>query len=62
MWMVGGLTALDVAVADVFYLKISSIREEPQTEVGWVRDKVGSLGNQVTRIKAILDERLSRGD
>ncbi len=51
MWMVGGLTALGVAVSGVLY-----------SEIGSVRDEVGSRQDQITHTEAILDERPPRGE
>ena len=60
MWIVGGLTALGVAVSGVLYAEIGSIREELRTEIGSVRDQVHANTAALARIEAILDERLPR--
>ena len=74
MWIVGGLTALGVAVSGALYAEIGSVREELRTEIASVRTEIGgvrieiaSVRDQVqantaalARIVAILDERLPR--
>lgn len=74
MWIVGGLTALGVAVSGVLYAEIGSVRQELRTEIGSVRVEIGSLRVEIgslrdqvqentaalARIEAILDERLPR--
>ncbi len=71
MWIIGGLTALGVAVSGVLYSEIGSVRDELRAEIGSVRDELrdemGSLRDQVqantaalARIEAILNERLPR--
>ena len=47
MWIIGGLTALGVAVSGVLY-----------AEIGSVRDQVQANTAALVRIEAILDERL----
>ncbi len=47
MWIIGGLTALGVAVAGVLYAEIGSVRDQVQVNTA-----------SLARIEAILDERL----
>ena len=60
MWIVGGLTALGVAVSGALYAEIGSVREELRTEIASVRDQVQANTAALARIEAILDERLPR--
>ena len=47
MWIIGGLTALGVAVSGVLYAEISSVRDQVQANTA-----------SLARIEAILNERL----
>ena len=47
MWIIGGLTALGVAVAGILYAEIGSFRDQVQANTA-----------SLVRIEAILDERL----
>ena len=71
MFLVGGLTALGVAVSGVIWAEIGSVREEIRaelrTEIGSVREEIrenraaiAELAKGQARIEAILEERLPR--
>ena len=60
MWIIGGLTALGVAVSGVLYSEIGSLRDEFRGEIAGVRDQVQANTAALARIEAILDERLPR--
>ena len=56
MWMIGGLTALAVAVSGALYAEIGSVREEVREN----RAAITDLAKGLARIEALLDERLPR--
>ena len=49
MWIIGGLTALGVAVSGVLYAEIATVRDQVQANTA-----------ALARIEVILDERLPR--
>lgn len=71
MWLIGGLTALGVAVASIVWAEIGSVRNELREEISSVRDElreeiaanrtqIAELAKGQARILAILEERLPR--
>jgi len=66
-WIIGGLTAIGILAFGVTWNEIGSVREELREEIGSVREEVKEnrvrivdLANGLTRIEAILEERLPR--
>ncbi len=63
MWIMGGLTAIGIAAFGVLWNEIGSVREEigsVREEVKENRARIADLANGLTRIEAILEERLPR--
>ncbi len=67
MWLFGGLTAIGITAFGIIWNEIGSLREELREEIGSVREEVKEnraritdLANSLTRIEAILEERLPR--
>ena len=67
MWVFGGLLALGLAVSGVLWAEIGSVRTELREEIrenraaiSANRDAIAELAEAVTRIEAILEERLPR--
>ncbi len=56
MWIMGGLTAIGIAAFGVLWSEIGSVREEVKEN----RARIADLANGLTRIEAILEERLPR--
>ncbi len=62
MWIIGGLTALGVAVSAILYNEIGSVQDELRAEIGTVRAQVSDNRASLARIEAILNERLPRNE
>jgi len=56
MWIIGGLTAIGILAFGVTWNEIGSVREEVKEN----RVRIVDLANGLTRIEAILEERLPR--
>ena len=54
MWLIGGLTALGVAVAGAVWAEISSVRSEigsVRSEIGSVRSEIGSVRSEIGSVR-----------
>ena len=71
MWLFGGLVGLGLVVSGFLWTEIGSVRDELRAEIGSVRSElsaeikenraaIAELAKGVTRIEAILEERLPR--
>ena len=66
-WLIGGIVAAGLLVSGFLWTEIGSVRTELRTEIrenrdaiSANRDAIAELAKGVTRIEAILEERLPR--